>query len=422
MADSQIENLDETILCSDCLDIVLDFFKANDFDPFESEESYVEINESDTDLICDCCQKDIPLSKTYGVITVKDDEIEGVLEKLSSNVGGCEYCEGSERNHLVHVFNDDPWAPESRMEPAEGNTDLGTYLQEEGVPYELLKFLIPYFSCPNCGRGGMNKRADDPDAGVTFSEYTDLYTVDEINQFWGDDFDYVNFSTFLQDYGEYVEKEDLNRFKIYLSKWPMLGYLHPTGEAIYKALKAHFYQQKYTLLNLESGPFYRGRTRPIDEVRTYDLGEMWAPPEGLPGHGRFNSIGVPVLYVTDKIEAIPYEIHPAVNQIVDVAEFNIQIEMKLFDLGSFDPEFQGFFYEKNEDTKNLKIAYLLPNFIGTCCGHIGYNGVKYEGVQSSTIPSYTNYALFTTKESKKLTITKITSYKPKIEILLEEIN
>ncbi|MGG4091468.1 hypothetical protein [Paenibacillus lautus] len=47
MAIKEIENLDETTLCSDCLDIVLDFFRTNDFDPLdENEESYAENNES----------------------------------------------------------------------------------------------------------------------------------------------------------------------------------------------------------------------------------------------------------------------------------------------------------------------------------------------------------------------------------------
>jgi len=147
---------------------------------------------------------------------------------------------------------------------------------------------------------------------------------------------------------------------------------------------------------------------------------MWAPPEGLPGHGRFNSIGVPVLYLTDKIEAVPYEVHPGHDQVLDVAEFIIQRELKLFDIGSFDPDFQGFFYEKNEDTKNLKSAYLLPNFIGTCCSHIGYDGVKYEGVQRNNLPKYVNFALFTAQENDNLIITKVTAYKPIIQIALEK--
>lgn len=422
MAIKEIENLDETTLCSDCLDIVLDFFRTNDFDPLdESEDSYAENNESDLELKCDCCQKEIPLSSLYGVITIYDNIIDDILSELSSNVGGCEYCEGSERAHLVSVFNDDPWDPDSRMEPAEGDTNVSTYLQEEGVPYELVKLLASYFTCPNCGRGGKNKRFDDPDAGTIFNEYTEIYTKNEVNQFWRDDFDYLNFSKFLNSYGVYVGKDDLVTFKVHLSKYPMLGSLHPVGGEIYKALKAHFDQQKHTLLTRECGPLFRGRTRAIDNPNIYQSEEMWAPPEGLPGHGRFNSIGVPVLYVTDKIEAVAYEVHPGHDQILDVAEFNIQQELKLFDLGSFDPDFQGFFYEKNEDTKNLKSAYLLPNFIGTCCSHIGFDGVKYEGVQSGIVSNYINYALFTAKENDNLKITKITSFKPTIEITLDKI-
>jgi hypothetical protein len=92
------------------------------------------------------------------------------------------------------------------------------------------------------------------------------------------------------------------------------------------------------------------------------------------------------------LEAIPYEINPSHEDVIDVAQFELKRELKIFDIGSFDPEFRGFFCEKNGETKLLKQAYLLPNYIGACCSLIGYDGVKYEG--NHTKIRYTNYALF----------------------------
>jgi len=418
----EIETLEDTTLCEKCLEIVLDFFRSNDFDPLiKSEESFEEINESNNDLSCDCCKVKISIDQSYGIITINDDVIETIISNLGEDVGGCEYCEGNERGYLVNAYNNDPFDTSSRMEHPEGNMSVGEYLSWKGVPDELTKMMSSYFSCPSCGRGGKTIRFD-PDQG-TFNEWTDLYTKDEVNRFWGsgDDFNYYSFSQFLKNCGEIVFQDDFVEFKDHLSMHPMLGYLHPTGKAIYNALKTHFHRQEYSTIATGKGSLYRGRCRAIDSSRKYKPSEMWSPPEGLPGHGRFNSIGVPVLYVTDRVDAIPYEIHPNHENVVDIAKIKIMKELKIFDLGSFDPEFQGFFNEKNEDTKNLKKAYLLPNYIGNCCSYLGYNGVKYEGVHNISGSIYTNYALFNITKNDHLKINSVSTYKPKLDISLRLI-
>ena len=73
-------------------------------------------------------------------------------------------------------------------------------------------------------------------------------------------------------------------------------------------------------------------------------------------------------------------------------------------------KFEGFFSEKNEESSPLKTAYLLPNYIGTCCSFIGYNGVKYNGVHQTKANPYTNYALFNVESGTDLAITRFWSY------------
>ncbi|MOA11207.1 hypothetical protein D3C78_1311390 [compost metagenome] len=87
---------------------------------------------------------------------------------------------------------------------------------------------------------------------------------------------------------------------------------------------------------------------------------------------------------------------------------------------SFDMEFQGFFSEKNEESSPLKTAYLLPNFIGTCCSFIGYNGIKYRGVHGSNSNPYMNYALFNVEPDIDLSIVEFKSYTPKVLYELHE--
>ncbi|SEB27521.1 hypothetical protein [Paenibacillus sp. 276b] len=96
-------------------------------------------------------------------------------------------------------------------------------------------------------------------------------------------------------------------------------------------------------------------------------------------------------------------------------------KLKLFDLGSFDPAFQVFFSELNEESNQLKSAYLLPNYIGACCSDIGYEGVIYTGVhQMKQGEEYTNYALFNMTFDLDLepVSTEVRTYKPKITIEL----
>ncbi|MEK3705737.1 RES domain-containing protein [Paenibacillus sp. FSL R7-0198] len=166
---------------------------------------------------------------------------------------------------------------------------------------------------------------------------------------------------------------------------------------------------EYSVIHVDGSSLYRGRTRKKDSKEAYNKDGMWSPPAGKPQHGRFNAIGVPVLYVTNDSQAIPYEVNPSHEDVIDIAEFKVTQDLKVFDIGNFDSEFQGFFNEKNEGTDLLKQAYLLPNYIGSCCSSIGYAGVKYEGVHSDL--KYTNFALFEAREKGDVEVSdKVTTY------------
>lgn len=295
------------------------------------------------------------------------------------------------------------------MEPSSG-ISVGEYLYHQGVPEELNELMCEHIQCP-CGHGRYTADPNNPNSGQ-FDLSDDIYTKRDVAEFWG----YEYFCQFSKQYGETLEVDDLKEFKVYLSKHPMLAFRHEVGQAIYRTLEKHFAAKAYERLTPEVGTLYRGRTRKRDSKNAYSKDEMWSPPSGLPQHGRYNSVGVPVLYVSDHLESIPYEIHPTHEDVIDIGEFQLQKkEWILFDLGSFDPTFQGFFSEVNEETKTVKQAYLLPNYIGTCCSDIGYHGVKYEGVHGDRL-RYTNYALFNFKPDVDITVNQVISYAPQFTI------
>ncbi|WP_028550744.1 hypothetical protein [Paenibacillus sp. UNC451MF] len=109
--------------------------------------------------------------------------------------------------------------------------------------------------------------------------------------------------------------------------------------------------------------------------------------------------------------AIPHEIHPVHDEMMDICEIRISTDLDIFDLGEFDHDFQEFFKEKNEETKQVKQAYLLTNFIGACCTDIRYHGAKYESGRNDNM-KYMNYALFNIEHDQDVIVKRVKTYEP----------
>lgn len=335
---------------------------------------------SDEIISCEFCQQKI--QDYYTILSIQDEVLEKLGDVLSEGIAGCEYCEGEERSeweYSIHTNNARDW-----------DDDLNNYFDYSEVPESFFSIFAPLVKCV-CG-SGKDADLDYGSPQQSFDLTTYIYTPSSNKHYWKKY--YRNTSSFLEHYDMYLEHDDFIEFQDFLMKYPMLAIKHRVGEMIYKGLFQHFEDQHYEYLVEGKSKLYRGRARKKDSTKIYTPNEMWSPPEGLPQHGRFNPIGIPVLYVTDEAKAIPYEIHASQDEQIDIVEFQIVKPLKLFDMQRVSTEFEGFFAQSNIDSKTLKKAYLLPNFIGNCCQHIGYDGVKYNGVQRQSGLSYTNYALF----------------------------
>lgn len=191
--------------------------------------------------------------------------------------------------------------------------------------------------------------------------------------------DITEIHNFGKEYNINISLEELEDFKEYLYSSPLLAYKHATGQKIYDALKKHYDDANYSILEI-SEIVYRGRVRKIDQPKYID-DELWNPPMGVSTHGRYNSIGISVLYCCETIENIPYELYPTKNEVVDIARMGINSSLKLLNIGNIFRGFEGFFDEIDAESKLLKRSYLLPNFVKDCCSAIGYHGVMYQGVR-----------------------------------------
>ncbi|MBD7970346.1 RES family NAD+ phosphorylase [Paenibacillus gallinarum] len=396
---------EEIHICNDCYEIFTNFLEVNGHVDIEDYCTSLENNEDS--LNCEICKS----SSSEYVYSNIGSIIIDVADELSKDISGCEFCEGFDRANFVHAFNKDTDLT-SRMDLDDCNgSTVSEYLQEheQEVPFELVNFFAKLIICP-CGYGReSNHRKNNPTGGV-FNCYSDIYTESDMNNFYG--FEYERFSEFGKKYGEYFSPQELLDFKEHISKYPLLAFNHAVGEAIFNTIKKHFEAGEYKTVLPGTATLYRGRSRKRDVINSYSDADMWSPPPGLSSHGRFNSVGFSILYLSNHIDAIPYEINPLTDEVIDIAEFKLKNEIKIFDIGNFDGEFSGFFEEKNVETKLLKQAYLLPNYIGVCCNYLGYDGVMYEGVhQKSAGKEYSNYALFNiNKEDSTLSVNSITAY------------
>ncbi|CAG7653260.1 hypothetical protein PAESOLCIP111_06729 [Paenibacillus solanacearum] len=408
---------DEAVLCKSCYEDLYDLFQVQNHD-LTRECTVEEIRQtSSVTKQCDCCSLHIVRKHVMYIISVPRDVLNAIGDQLSEDIKGCLYCEGEERAHYESVFNDDPFDPTSRIEVARG-TEISHYLYDQGVPDQFTGMFTALIQC-RCGYGRERAHPDHNPTGGIFTGYDEVYTRQDMQEFYG--FHDEEFCEFGERYSEQFTAQDLYEFRNHLMEYPMLGASHPTGQAIYQTLLKHFEAKEYSVLKPGHVDLFRGRTHKKDTDKAYEFHQMWTPPKGMPQHGRYNMIGVPVLYVADKLEAIAYEIHPAHDDVIDIAQLQITTDLTVFDIGQFDPSFSGFFSQPNEESKALKMAYLLPNYIGTCCSHIGYDGVKFSGVHDKEFV-YTNYALFRVEANRQIKISHIDTYIPEINIRLDREN
>ncbi|OKP82770.1 hypothetical protein A3842_09695 [Paenibacillus sp. P3E] len=219
---------------------------------------------------------------------------------------------------------------------------------------------------------------------------------------------FFHYARFALKYGIEISVEEMKEFEQFLIEHPLLGTKSLIGEKLFKAIHCHKESGEGFILEKidEHGNntiLFRGRNRKSDSVSIFMSADMWAPPSGYSSHGRYNAIGVPVLYLADDKTAIPYEIHTAYDEDVDIGTFQLERNLIFFDIEELDDEFEGFFVNASIDSRQLKHSYLLPNFIGACCNLLGYDGVKYKGTRGNDL-NYTNYALFNYKDKKDVSI------------------
>ncbi|KUP21137.1 RES domain-containing protein [Paenibacillus sp. DMB5] len=347
-----------------------------------------------TEHICKRCNKGLLGGELYFKDSTEHDRfVQVVSEALASKISKEIYCCGNCTGYTLekHIYNVNQGEPYNLINEDRYGSFIASYLEDNDLPEHIIDMVSKLLVCQECGYGSPRYLYGDPKNYYRFDMWDKIYFEKEVEDFFG--WDIIQFA---RKFEITISDYELEEFKELLKKQPMLGLTNESGKKLYDAIKQSFFSKEFVVLP-NNKSLFRGRVRHQDE-KPYLEHEFWSPPQGKATHGRYNTIGKSVLYCSDQKEVLAYELHPTNTQIIDIVSFEVNSELKLFDMDNAFEKFEGFIATPNSESNLLKQVYLFTNFIGSCCEEVGYDGVKYSGVGSVDL-KYTNYALF---ENEKL--------------------
>jgi hypothetical protein len=301
-----------------------------------SEDTKMEMDDSSDDFF------DLP------------DEIQEAIRDINNNIVGCANCQpyDSEDKDIV-------WVTGHRHE-------ISDVLYDHDISEEYLEKILPHIECPSCGN--VFEYLSD-DVGI-MSEY-------EIK--------------FQEKYDAIVEieKDKIQAFYNFLSKYPYLGSEHEVGQEIAKEIKI------MPLETINNKIYYRAR-KP-ENGKIFRHRDMYKPPQNknIP-EGRFNHYGQSHLYLgeteelcamekaNEKKELLWMQKYKIIKleRILDVSEYispyNID-EIPLFFAGLF---YSGLINVQKSNNISWTPEYFIPRFIADVARHNEINGIIYQSTKT----------------------------------------
>lgn len=328
-----------------------------------------------SDLSCPKCNHKLELN-TYFVNDFEDfttELAERISESLNEEIEECNCCNTGKI--VYEQRNGDP----GRL------STVWEYLNGNGVSKELGDLNDEILSRIRC-KCGTELNLDDP-----------FVTRMEIDDWYGERDSEIIIRTFN------IEQGAAQEFVQYLYKYPMLGLESEIGKQIYNKILSNDVEG---ITNITSGEvFYRARKRNIIQRQvSFISSELWEPPKGISSHGRFNPVGVQVLYLCDSPETGMWEIHCSLKdeEISEVAQFVALKDLRVWDVRELD--IKDFVSMPSLNNRTISKEYLLPNFLAQCFSLAGINGIKYESVKNK---GGWNLALFNYSKNHSIALVEI---------------
>lgn len=360
---------------------------------------------ADEDFECTECGSQVINGESY---IEDDDEVSEIIfrymaDQVMNEIDCCEQCGGGADIQELYPSikscfydeDDDPNAIFEDMNTASTIEDImNDVFSNRGELWEpFYENIVEFVECPKCDNGSGENYDDKMDYG-TFDLYTEVYTkydIDRFNhEFYGDELEEikVEISELAKKFSlnELVDlKNDYIQNRMYVARNPLF-------DKLAKFIQALLIQEKWYVLS-ENRIIFRTRTSPISKPLLKE--ELWEPPYGVASHGRYNDIGVSMLYCANNKDVIKKEITLPSGHNYNIAKFIIHKPMRLFPINHiFGGEFTGLIDEavpvKQQDL-NFKEQYILSNIVSAICFQIGYDGIVYRSTKDNVS---IDYALF----------------------------
>jgi len=363
------------------------------------------VETADEDFECYECGSKVVKGESY----IEDDEefyeivFKYMAEQVMVNISCCEQCGDGENIQGLYPSikswfydeEDDPEAMFESLNTASSIEDVmnSAFAGREPLWEPYFEDIVGFVQCPSCDNGSGPNYDEKIDYG-TFDLYTEVYTQDDIDQFnydfYGDELEEAkieinelaqkfSFEELIVIQNEYIQN------KAYFARNPLFSRL----ELFIKGL---FAQQKYYVLS-KNRLVFRTRTSPTEKPLT--KGELWEPPYAIASHGRYNDIGVSMLYCANNREVVKKEITLQSGYEYNIGKFIVHKPMLLFPINHvFDGEFAGLIDEAvpaDQQNHLFKQQYILSNIVSAICLHVGYDGIVYRSTKDNVS---IDYALF----------------------------
>lgn len=370
----------------------------------------------EVESICRNCGNKISKSESY----FDDDELMERLyhfigEQLTSKIEGCQFCSvpaerKAEIRHGGLLEKEDD--VEGMIDDLDTSIEVGKFIYDQ-FGLDSIDEIVKSMYCPKCCFGS-GPNYDEKTNHSFFDDFSEIYTQESLDEF--DE----------RFYGEIEEIE--KEVSLLANELTMEELVDLKDEYIqnklYVSQNKAFLKLEQVIKSLyENGGYYplaSGRT--IFRTRTMDLGyqisklpsddKLWEPPYGVSGHGRYNDIGVSVLYCANNLDVLREEVPLDQGKEYVYAKFILSKTLKMFPINFVfkrgkdkQSDFAGLISQpSNSDSKSFKIEYIMSNIVAAICLKIGYNGIAYK---STKCPASINYAFLRFDKENELTMVEV---------------
>ena len=199
-------------------------------------------------------------------------------------------------------------------------------------------------------------------------------TEEDVNRWYGE-----SAKVIIKTFG--INRSDAENFIRFLTEYPMMGLDHHVGKRILDIVQQ---REIPGIAKIKMGDtFYRSRIRTVlERPYPYLSEELQAPPNGVSKHGRYNPVGVSVLYLADstKTSVLEIDLKYGDKSVADVAKVVALEDLEVWDVRKLD--IGDFISMPSLNNNIVSKEYILPNFLSQCCSFAKLNGILYESVKN----------------------------------------